>query len=45
MEEWSKTASFFGEDSQATNTESFFGIFTEFLAKFEVNRLEFERDL
>uniref|UniRef100_A0A8K9WXG4 Glutamate receptor, ionotropic, delta 2 (Grid2) interacting protein, a n=1 Tax=Oncorhynchus mykiss TaxID=8022 RepID=A0A8K9WXG4_ONCMY len=35
MEEWSKTASFFGEDSQATNTESFFGIFTEFLAKFE----------
>lgn len=45
MEEWSKTASFFGEDSQATNTEAFFGIFAEFLAKFEVNRLEFERDL
>uniref|UniRef100_A0A4W5MXB5 Grid2 interacting protein n=1 Tax=Hucho hucho TaxID=62062 RepID=A0A4W5MXB5_9TELE len=35
MEEWSKTASFFGEDSQATNTEAFFGIFAEFLAKFE----------
>lgn len=35
MEEWSKTASFFGEDCQATNTEAFFGIFAEFLAKFE----------
>uniref|UniRef100_A0A668RYM9 Glutamate receptor, ionotropic, delta 2 (Grid2) interacting protein, a n=1 Tax=Oreochromis aureus TaxID=47969 RepID=A0A668RYM9_OREAU len=36
MEEFSKTASYFGEDSKATNTEAFFGIFAEFINKFEV---------
>uniref|UniRef100_A0A8C7YVT5 Glutamate receptor, ionotropic, delta 2 (Grid2) interacting protein, a n=1 Tax=Oryzias sinensis TaxID=183150 RepID=A0A8C7YVT5_9TELE len=35
MEEFSKTASFFGEDSKSTNTEAFFGIFAEFMSKFE----------
>ncbi|XP_028455020.1 delphilin [Perca flavescens] len=35
MEEFSKTASFFGEDSKGTNTEAFFGIFAEFIGKFE----------
>ncbi|XP_031168339.1 delphilin isoform X1 [Sander lucioperca] len=35
MEEFSKTASFFGEDSKSTNTEAFFGIFAEFIGKFE----------
>uniref|UniRef100_A0A3Q3W6F8 Uncharacterized protein n=1 Tax=Mola mola TaxID=94237 RepID=A0A3Q3W6F8_MOLML len=35
MEEFSKTASYFGEDSKATNTEAFFGIFSEFMSKFE----------
>ncbi|XP_023261323.1 delphilin-like, partial [Seriola lalandi dorsalis] len=35
MEEFSKTASYFGEDSKATNTEAFFGIFAEFMSKFE----------
>lgn len=35
MEEFSKTASFFGEDGKSTNTEAFFGIFAEFMAKFE----------
>ncbi|XP_024128095.1 delphilin isoform X3 [Oryzias melastigma] len=35
MEEFSKTASFFGEDSKATNIEAFFGIFAEFMSKFE----------
>uniref|UniRef100_A0A3Q0T3E3 Grid2 interacting protein n=1 Tax=Amphilophus citrinellus TaxID=61819 RepID=A0A3Q0T3E3_AMPCI len=33
MEEFSKTASYFGEDSKATNTEAFFGIFAEFINK------------
>ncbi|MBN3303889.1 GRD2I protein, partial [Amia calva] len=36
MDEFSKVASFFGEDSKATSTEAFFGIFAEFIAKFEV---------
>ncbi|KAM6913621.1 delphilin [Lycodopsis pacificus] len=35
MEEFSKTASYFGEDGKATNTEAFFGIFAEFMDKFE----------
>ena len=36
MEEFSKVASYFGEDSKSSSTESFFGIFTEFMSKFEV---------
>uniref|UniRef100_A0A9J8A198 Glutamate receptor, ionotropic, delta 2 (Grid2) interacting protein, a n=1 Tax=Cyprinus carpio carpio TaxID=630221 RepID=A0A9J8A198_CYPCA len=36
MEEFCKVAAFFGEDGKATTTESFFGIFAEFMAKFEV---------
>ncbi|KAL2078156.1 hypothetical protein ACEWY4_025841 [Coilia grayii] len=35
MEEFSKVASYFGEDSKATTTEAFFGIFAEFTSKFE----------
>uniref|UniRef100_A0A3Q1FVS5 Glutamate receptor, ionotropic, delta 2 (Grid2) interacting protein, a n=1 Tax=Acanthochromis polyacanthus TaxID=80966 RepID=A0A3Q1FVS5_9TELE len=35
MEEFSKTASYFGEDGKSTNTEAFFGIFSEFIGKFE----------
>nr|XP_057904973.1 delphilin isoform X4 [Doryrhamphus excisus] len=35
MEEFSRTASYFGEDSKSTNTEAFFGIFAEFINKFE----------
>ncbi|KAA8581811.1 hypothetical protein FQN60_003392 [Etheostoma spectabile] len=35
MEEFSKVASYFGEDSKSANTESFFGIFAEFMCKFE----------
>ncbi|XP_049418523.1 delphilin isoform X2 [Epinephelus fuscoguttatus] len=35
MEEFAKVASFFGEDSKSTSTESFFGIFAEFMCKFE----------
>uniref|UniRef100_A0A672F9S7 Glutamate receptor, ionotropic, delta 2 (Grid2) interacting protein, b n=1 Tax=Salarias fasciatus TaxID=181472 RepID=A0A672F9S7_SALFA len=35
MDEFSKTASFFGEDSKSTSTESFFGIFADFISKFE----------
>ncbi|XP_068439020.1 delphilin isoform X7 [Clinocottus analis] len=35
MEEFSKVASFFGEDSKSANTESFFGLFGEFMCKFE----------
>ncbi|KAM9715818.1 delphilin isoform 2-T2 [Menidia menidia] len=35
MEEFSKVASYFGEDSKSTNTEAFFGIFAEFMSKFE----------
>lgn len=36
MEEFSKVASYFGEDSKAITTEAFFGIFAEFTSKFEV---------
>ncbi|XP_051988708.1 delphilin-like [Xyrauchen texanus] len=35
MEEFGKVASFFGEDGNAITTESFFGIFAEFIDKFE----------
>ncbi|CAL8309712.1 unnamed protein product [Boreogadus saida] len=35
MDEFSKVASYFGEESKATSTEVFFGIFTEFMSKFE----------
>uniref|UniRef100_H3DKW6 Grid2 interacting protein n=1 Tax=Tetraodon nigroviridis TaxID=99883 RepID=H3DKW6_TETNG len=35
LEEFNKTASYFGEDGKATNTEAFFGIFSEFISKFE----------
>uniref|UniRef100_A0A3Q2R429 Grid2 interacting protein n=1 Tax=Fundulus heteroclitus TaxID=8078 RepID=A0A3Q2R429_FUNHE len=35
MEEFSKTASYFGEDGKAATTEAFFGIFAEFMNKFE----------
>ncbi|XP_023805264.2 delphilin isoform X3 [Oryzias latipes] len=35
MEEFSKVASYFGEDSKSTSTESFFGIFADFMTKFE----------
>ncbi|XP_051272853.1 delphilin isoform X2 [Dicentrarchus labrax] len=35
MEEFSKVASYFGEDSKSTRTEAFFGIFAEFISKFE----------
>ncbi|XP_014107897.1 PREDICTED: delphilin [Pseudopodoces humilis] len=35
MEEFSKVLSFFGEDSKMTTSESFFGIFAEFMSKFE----------
>ncbi|XP_070708242.1 delphilin [Pempheris klunzingeri] len=35
MEEFSKVASYFGENSKTTRTEAFFGIFSEFISKFE----------
>ncbi|XP_062444140.1 delphilin isoform X2 [Rhea pennata] len=35
MEDFSKVLSFFGEDSKATTSEAFFGIFAEFMSKFE----------
>lgn len=37
MEEFSKVASYFGEDGKSTRPESFFGIFAEFMSKFEVS--------
>lgn len=37
MEELSKALAFFGEDSKATTSEAFFGIFAEFMSKFEVS--------
>uniref|UniRef100_A0A670Y170 Grid2 interacting protein n=1 Tax=Pseudonaja textilis TaxID=8673 RepID=A0A670Y170_PSETE len=37
MEEFRKVLSFFGEDSKATTSEDFFGIFAEFMSKFEVS--------
>ncbi|KTG31185.1 hypothetical protein cypCar_00019581 [Cyprinus carpio] len=39
MDEFHKVASYFGEDSKATTTESFFGIFAEFISKFEASFL------
>lgn len=36
MEEFTKVASYFGEDGKSTRTEVFFGIFAEFMSKFEV---------
>ena len=38
MDEFTKVASYFGEDSKATSTEAFFAIFAEFTSKFEVSR-------
>ncbi|XP_062820768.1 delphilin [Anolis carolinensis] len=35
MEEFTKVLSFFGEDAKATTSEAFFGIFAEFMSKFE----------
>ncbi|NP_001152793.1 delphilin isoform 1 [Mus musculus] len=35
MEELGKALAFFGEDSKATTSEAFFGIFSEFMSKFE----------
>nr|XP_056722323.1 delphilin [Euleptes europaea] len=35
MEEFGKALSFFGEDSKVTTSEAFFGIFAEFMSKFE----------
>ncbi|XP_061605353.1 delphilin isoform X3 [Phyllopteryx taeniolatus] len=35
MEEFSRTASYFGEDGKSTNAEVFFGIFAQFINKFE----------
>ncbi|XP_027715540.1 delphilin [Vombatus ursinus] len=35
MEEFSRVLSFFGEDSKVTTSEAFFGIFAEFMSKFE----------
>lgn len=37
MEEFFKVASYFGENGKSTRTEAFFGIFTEFISKFEVS--------
>lgn len=37
MEELGKALAFFGEDSKATTSEAFFGIFAEFMSKFEVS--------
>uniref|UniRef100_A0A3B4DPZ8 Glutamate receptor, ionotropic, delta 2 (Grid2) interacting protein, a n=1 Tax=Pygocentrus nattereri TaxID=42514 RepID=A0A3B4DPZ8_PYGNA len=39
MDEFGKVALYFGEDSKATTTEAFFGIFAEFISKFEVRLL------
>lgn len=36
MEEFSKVASYFGEDGKSSRTEAFFGIFADFISKFEV---------
>ncbi|XP_069373243.1 delphilin isoform X3 [Paralichthys olivaceus] len=35
MEEFSRVASYFGEDSKSSSTEAFFAIFAEFISKFE----------
>lgn len=37
VEELGKALAFFGEDSKATTSEAFFGIFAEFMSKFEVS--------
>ncbi|XP_062234863.1 delphilin [Platichthys flesus] len=35
MEEFSKVASYFGEDGKSSSTDTFFAIFAEFISKFE----------
>ncbi|XP_065806060.1 LOW QUALITY PROTEIN: delphilin [Labrus bergylta] len=35
MEEFSKVVSYFGEDGKSTKTDAFFGIFADFISKFE----------
>lgn len=35
MEEFAKVASYFGEDGKTSSTETFFGIFADFISKFE----------
>lgn len=40
MDELGKALAFFGEDSKATTSEAFFGIFAEFMSKFEVSHVE-----
>uniref|UniRef100_A0AAV2LFM6 Delphilin-like n=1 Tax=Knipowitschia caucasica TaxID=637954 RepID=A0AAV2LFM6_KNICA len=35
MEEFAKVVSYFGEDGKTTSTETFFGIFADFISKFE----------
>lgn len=40
MDELGKALAFFGEDSKATTSEAFFGIFAEFMSKFEVSQVE-----
>lgn len=37
VEELGRALAFFGEDSKATTSEAFFGIFAEFMSKFEVS--------
>lgn len=37
MEEFSKVASYFGEDGKSARSEAFFSIFAEFMSKFEVS--------
>ena len=36
-DELGRALAFFGEDSKATTSEAFFGIFAEFMSKFEVS--------
>lgn len=37
VDELGRALAFFGEDSKATTSEAFFGIFAEFMSKFEVS--------
>ena len=42
MEEFQSMVQFFGEDPKKTTTTEIFGIFADFITKFEVNRYRFQ---
>lgn len=45
IEEFAKVASFFGEDGKSSRPEAFFGIFADFMSKFDVSKATVKSDM